>query len=238
MLAQKKADDLKRSVRACLRQHQRKESLVERRARMLLQSAGFLDVDKLIEHRPPLGRFAFWNRPPMPQLSLAAFNGAWVPEFAPLRCAACCDVVRGSMFESQATIQRRRAQLTAPETVHQANAEVLCEACFHAANPRRGAYVTRYKHCILHDSIAGAPSRAICHCSTVQRIDSAGRSRSLLLLCGDDKHRQHCGLLRLTDSLAQAKYEGMLLPMEKGVDLAEEQRLALERAKKARAQAA
>ncbi|KAF5855783.1 hypothetical protein ETB97_008444 [Aspergillus alliaceus] len=40
---------------------------VELRAWMLLQNAGFLDIDKLIEHRPPLDKLGFWKRPAIPQ---------------------------------------------------------------------------------------------------------------------------------------------------------------------------
>lgn len=28
---------------------------------------GFLDIDKLIEHRPPLDKLSFWKRPAIPQ---------------------------------------------------------------------------------------------------------------------------------------------------------------------------
>ena len=37
------------------------------RARMLLQSAAWLDMDKFIEHRPPLDELGFWKRPAPPQ---------------------------------------------------------------------------------------------------------------------------------------------------------------------------
>lgn len=33
----------------------------------LLQSAGILDMEKLIEHRPPLDKLSFWKRPAIPQ---------------------------------------------------------------------------------------------------------------------------------------------------------------------------
>ena len=33
----------------------------------LLQAAGFLDMEKLIEHRPPLDKLSFWKRPAIPQ---------------------------------------------------------------------------------------------------------------------------------------------------------------------------
>ncbi len=33
----------------------------------LLQATGFLDMEKLIEHRPPLDKLGFWKRPAIPQ---------------------------------------------------------------------------------------------------------------------------------------------------------------------------
>jgi hypothetical protein len=42
-------------------------TVIQRRARMLLQSAGFLDIDKLIEYRPPEELVTFWKRPVAPQ---------------------------------------------------------------------------------------------------------------------------------------------------------------------------
>lgn len=71
-------------------------SLFERRARRLLQSAceficlhrsikllylehnvlttyvAFLDIEKLIEHRPPLDKLSFWSRPAIPQRELCS----------------------------------------------------------------------------------------------------------------------------------------------------------------------
>lgn len=57
-------------------------NILERRARLLLQGAGmrlaakvkilltiagFLDVTKVIEYRPPLTHFSFWRQPSVPQ---------------------------------------------------------------------------------------------------------------------------------------------------------------------------
>lgn len=44
-----------------------KETMITRKTRMLLQSAGWLDIDKLIEHRPPIDGASFWKRPSTPQ---------------------------------------------------------------------------------------------------------------------------------------------------------------------------
>jgi hypothetical protein len=39
----------------------------KQRAKMLLQSAGWLDMDKYIEHRKPINEVGFWKRPTAPQ---------------------------------------------------------------------------------------------------------------------------------------------------------------------------
>jgi hypothetical protein len=49
---------MKASIRKTLTERP-KDKALERRARLLLQSAGFLDIDKLIEHRPPLENLPF-----------------------------------------------------------------------------------------------------------------------------------------------------------------------------------
>jgi len=58
---------LKEEIKRGLKESAREEDLWERRARMLLQSAGWLDIDKLIEHRPPIDDVGFWKRPMPPQ---------------------------------------------------------------------------------------------------------------------------------------------------------------------------
>jgi hypothetical protein len=46
---------------------QKKDTAIIRKTRMLLQSAGWLDIDKPIEHRPPIDGVSFWKRPSTPQ---------------------------------------------------------------------------------------------------------------------------------------------------------------------------
>ena len=216
------ADHRSEALKAEIRKHladRPEDGLLERRARVLLQGAGFLDMDKLIEHRPPLENLPFWKRPAAPQLTLTRFEGHWIPIFAPLRCIACHDIVRGPSF-------RRLGE---------SSSAGICESCFRKPTASRKSIVKVYKHSILGESITGDVSRQICRCSSVSRDDSDGRSRVLFPIAKSDEHHAQCGLLNLVDSIAQAKYEGWLLPMEKRLNLSEEGRLNEERARVAKA---
>ncbi|KAI9868519.1 MAG: hypothetical protein M1813_005963 [Trichoglossum hirsutum] len=216
--ADQRSEAMKASIRKDLAER-RKDTVLERRARVLLQSAGFLDIDKLIEHRPPLENLPFWKRPPTPQLTLKLFEGHWVPIFAPLRCIACQDVIRGSFFHR----------------VGELSSSGVCESCFRKSKASWTNTVKTYKHCILREAITGEISRQICRCSSVPRADPDGKSRPLFPMASHGEHRAQCGLLDLVDSVAQAKYEGWLLPMEKRLNLSEEKRYSEEKTREASA---
>ena len=65
--ANEQSKALKKEIKKALEARVREHDVLERRARMLLLSAGWLDLDKLIEHRPPLDDLSFWKRPTTPQ---------------------------------------------------------------------------------------------------------------------------------------------------------------------------
>ncbi len=58
---------LKEEISEALKARHVEPDIWRRRARMLLQSAGWLDMDKFIQHRPPLEEVGFWKRPTPPQ---------------------------------------------------------------------------------------------------------------------------------------------------------------------------
>ena len=58
---------LKEDITEALRERPVEPDIWRRRARLLLQSAGWLDMDKFIQHRPPLEEVGFWKRPTPPQ---------------------------------------------------------------------------------------------------------------------------------------------------------------------------
>ncbi|KAM5463858.1 hypothetical protein MauCBS54593_007303 [Microsporum audouinii] len=167
-----------------------------RRARMLLQSAGFLDIEKLIEHRPPPSEFTFWKRPAIPQLTLSKLNESWIPRLEPLPCTKCKNFIRGSMF-------------TAKDPTYPS---IICEQCYYG-NER---YAKTYKHCILSEAITPVRSRKICRCRDVPHLDSSGHPRGLFPVIKGENHLSaggfgsiQCGILKLGEYVALAKYKGL-----------------------------
>ncbi|KAI9779636.1 MAG: hypothetical protein M1839_007301 [Geoglossum umbratile] len=186
---------------------------------------GFLDIDKLIEHRPPLHNMSFWKKPSVPQLTLTKFDKYWIPIFSPARCSSCSSTLRGSMF--------RKTDGDDEETT-------ICEDCYRESHYGHSGLVKAYKHCILEEVITPGASRIICRCSTVPHFDSNGRSRILFPVGEEDEHRNieeggmQCGLLKLGELVAEAKYDGMQTTVKKRIRLGEEKRMHEEQAKKNR----
>ena len=92
----------------------------------------------------------------------------------------------------------------------------MCEDCYRAYYHGKGSHVKAYKHCILAKTVNPAASRNICRCSTVPHFDASGRSRSLFPVGKEEKHLDvggtgsiQCGLLKLPELVALAKYDGM-----------------------------
>lgn len=71
--ANQESKALKKEIKEALEARIRDHDVLKRRARMLLLSAGWLDLDKFIEHRPPLDELSFWKRPTTPQRRQISF---------------------------------------------------------------------------------------------------------------------------------------------------------------------
>ncbi|GIJ86992.1 hypothetical protein Asppvi_005891 [Aspergillus pseudoviridinutans] len=193
---------IKSSVRQAVNDIPRLSGL-EQRAWVLLQATGFLDIEKLIEHRPPLNKLGFWKRPAIPQqVALSKFDHLWIPRFQPMHCARpeCKSIIRGSMFISHS---------------HD-DPSVVCEGCYRLYYYGKESYVKAYKHCILQQSITPDISRNICRCSTVPRYDNSGRPLALFPVDKNVKHLDvggfgtiQCSLLKLGELVARAKYDGL-----------------------------
>ena len=228
---------LKKEVRAGLPQHYSRSKL-EHRARMLLQCAGWLDLDKLVEHRPPLPAILkFWKRPTAPQLRLERFDRCSLPIYRPLQCAICRAVVRGSMF--QCVIDDCHERRGRREHGH------VCQDCYDDGREHDPSHLIKsLKHCVLPTTISPDISQAICHCGSIPRIDQDGQSRRLfpIAYAEQTKHRSskglvpvRCGLLDLKDIVAEAKYASMQSKIEKRITLADEGREAIKKRDKQRA---
>ncbi|RGP80189.1 hypothetical protein FLONG3_1723 [Fusarium longipes] len=201
-ISQQVSDGIKRDVRREIKAVT-KLSGIENRAWMLLQAAGFLDIEKLIEHRPPPEMFGFWKRPAIPQLALSNVKDDGTPTFEPLRCMRkqCKKVVRGSMF------------------VHDkddSDPGIICEECYRNHYYGKDSYIKAYKHCILSESITAEMSRKICSCLGPREDDNDGESENLFPIDKPERHRnagilekETCKLLQLGDTIALAKYHGL-----------------------------
>ncbi|KAJ3542509.1 hypothetical protein NM208_g4061 [Fusarium decemcellulare] len=99
MLANMKSQRIKESIRSSLNDGKKPEHPVRRRARMLLQAAQFLDIDKIIEYREPEEALSFWKRPAPAQIKVSCYNDLDLPVFVPQRCSECKAVIRGCMFQ-------------------------------------------------------------------------------------------------------------------------------------------
>jgi hypothetical protein len=195
---------LKGAIREKLEERAIEETL-RQRTKMLLQGVGFLDIEKLIEHRPPLDSLSFWKRPAIPQLNLIKFSKHWIPIFAPLHCSNCSSIIRGIIFGVLNELQEERRILTN-----------ICEDCYREHHYGDQNYVKIYKHCILSEAITPVASRNICRCDWVPHYDNNGRPCVLFPTGKGDQHRSiggpgglQCGLLKLGELVAEAKYKGM-----------------------------
>ncbi|KAF5613117.1 uncharacterized protein FSUBG_847 [Fusarium subglutinans] len=198
-ITQQASDQIKSDVRGSIEAGIKLKGM-EHRAWILLQAAGFLDMEKLIEHRPPPDMFGFWKRPAIPQLALSKFNDDFTPNFEPLRCMRkqCKKVVRGSMFI-------RNDDGSDPG--------IICEECYRSHYYGKDPYTKAYKHCILSETITPEVSRKLCAC---QRIIDASNDESLFPISWLEGHTGYgsdvkgkCKLLQLGDAVAEAKYLGL-----------------------------
>ncbi|EAU33014.1 predicted protein [Aspergillus terreus NIH2624] len=175
-------------LRELLRTDTPKYTGVHHLAWTLLQAAGFLDIDKLIEHVPS-------KAPSTPQLKISSINKQGIPTFAPQECTSCNAIIQGSMF-------------TKPPVT------MICEDCYFAQHYGDASFTKKHKYCIL-ETIDAPMSQRLCLCRDVVRVDSQGRMRNLFPIAAGDNHLNvagglRCMLLRLGDLVTQAKYEGLL----------------------------
>ncbi|KAM5353712.1 hypothetical protein ACJ41O_000362 [Fusarium nematophilum] len=169
-----------------------------RRARMLLQAAQFLDMDKIIEYREPEQSLSFWKRPAPAQITVSSYDELDLPVFVPQRCFECKAAIRGCMFQ----------EVDNP-------AETICETCYRASHYGQVRFLKKYKQCCLTSAITAPVSRKLCGCGSVRRRDNDGRLRCLWPIDPEldkgehikgGKGRASCGLYHVTDLYAEAKY--------------------------------
>ncbi|KAL4784227.1 hypothetical protein BJX76DRAFT_357191, partial [Aspergillus varians] len=210
LLLRQESSQLKADIRSTLEEqfdNNASESRTHRRTRMMLQALGLLDLEKLVEHRPPLDSLSFWKRPAFPQLRLETYSKAGMPVLAPLQCSSCGSIIRSSMYCKE---------FRSRETTRKQESAFICEDCYRKTHFGSSEYTKVYKHCILDDIITPSVSRRICMCETVRHHTSDGTPVTLFPVLQSDQHLQaegpgcvECGLLKFQEAIAEAKYDGM-----------------------------
>ena len=210
----KENQELKSEIKGLLTIRQ-DENAMERQARMLLQSAAFLDIDKVITYNSPLPRANFWRRSAPPQLTLLRFDASSMPNLKILRCKICNDAIRGVLFKCLEPNCTAAVQLTQKDSI--------CETCFRESRHPPSHMTKFYKHFILRDIITPQVSRQICVCNGSVNAASRPRGSSLFPIDKNFAHRGkgktkvlRCGLLLLSDKVMEAKYQGSISHIEKG----------------------
>lgn len=137
-------------------------------------------------------------------VKLSNFDDQWIPQFAPMECAECRAIIRGSMFIKQ-------EQSDAPQKA----SHTICEDCYRSYYYGDESIFKRYKHCVLADSIHSSMSRKMCECKDVPHYDSQGCPRCLFPLNDEDRHVSYisshrCTILKLSELVTYAKYQGLL----------------------------
>lgn len=204
-----KSQAIKEEIRAILEQgaaditpQDSARRILRRRARMLLQSAQFLDIDKVIEYREPEKLISFWKKPATPQVTVSFYDDTHMPVFAPQRCTECRSIIRGSMFKT----------IDETETI-------ICETCYRKNHYGDPTFTKVYKHSCLDAAIPPKIGRSICQCTTIRRRDERGRLRALFPIDPGADSGSHlnqetprapgkarCGLYQLTDMVAETKH--------------------------------
>ncbi|KAM0553391.1 hypothetical protein ACHAPJ_007405 [Fusarium lateritium] len=197
IFADMKSQSIKGSVRASLTERKLLDP-ARRRARMLLQSAQFLDIDKIIEYREPEEALSFWKRPASAQIKVSCYDDLNQPVFGAQKCHECKSTIRGCMFQDTST-----------------EGVIICESCYREKHYGQTRFIKKYKHCCLPTALTPEISRKLCYCGTVRRRDNEGRSRSLWPVDPEldaghhikgGRGRVGCGLYTVTDTFAEAKY--------------------------------
>lgn len=94
--------------------------------------------------------------------------------------------------------------------------ECVCEDCYKSYHHGDERYIKAYKHCALNKSITREASRRICRCPGAQQFDETGNQSDIFPISDEKAHigpdgssSLRCGLLKLGENIAEAKYHGM-----------------------------
>ncbi|RHZ43373.1 uncharacterized protein CDV56_101398 [Aspergillus thermomutatus] len=168
----------------------------KRRARLLLQAAGFLDIEKTIEHSPASGT----PSPLTPQLRMTkkGLRGCPIPSVLP--CSECKQVIRGNMFEASGR-----------------STQTICEDCYWEHHYGDASYTKKHKHSIADEVVARVGRHARCRACRRRHTENSrpymlGSRREMQILAdakylGVQEARKRTGLSNAPIPLAKVIQE-------------------------------
>ncbi|KAL5356140.1 hypothetical protein BJX96DRAFT_185608 [Aspergillus floccosus] len=106
---------------------------------------GFLDIDKIIEHRKPLDKLA--KRPGIPQVVVTSANKDTGPQYKSLRCAECNALITASMYSQHS--QDRNG-----------HTKTVCESCYWSRHYGDESFTKSYKHSVSTDGLSEREAEA------------------------------------------------------------------------------
>ncbi|GFG23354.1 hypothetical protein IFM61606_03233 [Aspergillus udagawae] len=137
-------------VHKCLAQRPVETDAAKRRARLLLQAAGLLDIEKTIEHSPAGNT----PSPLTPQLRMTKKGFKGCPAVSVLPCGECKRVIRGSMYQSTGV-----------------STHTICEDCYWEQHYGDPSFTKQYKHSIASEVATGISKHARCSSCRKHRND-------------------------------------------------------------------
>lgn len=179
---------------------------LRQRARLLLQSAQWLDFDKVVEHREPLHN-GLRLAPAQIHLALDPQKTPPVLKAESVLCGRCSSAIRGSMFVGPG-----------------GSNDVICQNCYFGSDSYgRPDWHKRYKSCCLDGDITTDVSQRLCNCKTLTKV-SDGKPKPLFPISPDKSSRNKhgpCALMAVDNTLAEAKFDSTRLKTDKSLSLSD-----------------
>lgn len=182
-----------------------KSDVLKQRARLLLQSAQWLDIDKLIEHRDP---------PPEARLdpaNLETFPSKIIPPpFETRKCHECDLIMRGSEY-----YQIKVMAGPTPGRPTRLRHPIICETCYCKNHYAEEGFTKVYKHSELPAQLQNETNLRACRCEK-NAHDPNNDSQQ--------HWNQECPIRKLHDKLADGRFESTRHGSERGKTLANYQK--------------
>lgn len=194
------------------------DDVLKQRARLLLQSAQWLDIDKLIEHRdPPSGaRLAPANLTTGPSKVVP-------PPFETRRCHECNKVMRGSVFKKISVVIGPK-----PDQPGRLAHPIICESCYCNNHYGEEGFTKEYKQSPLPGELCNRRTPKACRCYNNGKEKSNGAAADLPVNDTQQHWGVNCPIAKLRDDLAEAKFDSTWLGSEPAKSLTRYQKIDAE----------